>query len=90
MFSCMIFNATVLMFLKKGDLVRRVHLDYYSRHVLSPSEYFNKVVHCCVDLVTTDDFIAKYLKEGDARRALHELHDGMDAYSDILLYHLTR
>lgn len=45
---------------------------------------------CCVGLVTADDVIAKYLKEGDARRALHELHDGMDAYSEILLYHLTR
>lgn len=41
-------------------------------------------------LVTNDDVIVKYLKEGDPRRALHELHDGMDAYSNILLYHLTR
>ena len=45
---------------------------------------------CCVGLVTADDVIAEYLEEGDARRALHELHDGMNAYSDVLLHHLTR
>ena len=46
---------------------------------------------CCGQgLVTTDDVIVKYLKDGDPRRALHELHDGMEAYSSILLYHLTR
>lgn len=70
------------------------------RHVLALFGHFNRVVHgtqvrheyfcCCVGLVTTDDVIAKYIKEGDARRALHELHDGMDAYSNIPLYHLTR
>jgi len=46
-------------------------------------------IDCLSGLVSTDDVIARYINEGDARRALHELHDGMDVYSDSLLYHLT-
>lgn len=44
---------------------------------------------CCAGLVSVDDVIAKHTKEGDARRALHELYDGMNAYSETLLYHLS-
>ncbi|XP_068762741.1 BLOC-2 complex member HPS5-like isoform X1 [Montipora capricornis] len=47
------------------------------------------LMDCLSGLVFTDNVIAKYITEGDARRALHELYDGMDAYSDTLLYHLS-
>jgi len=40
-------------------------------------------------LVSVDDVIAKHTEEGDAQRALHELFDGMNAYSETLLYHLS-
>ena len=40
-------------------------------------------------LTATDDGISRYITEGDTRRALHELHDEMEQYTDSLLYHLT-
>ena len=51
--------------------------------------YFRPLFSALLGLVSPHDVIAKYIKEGDARRALHELHDGIDTYCNMLLYHLT-
>ena len=51
--------------------------------------YFRPLFSALLGLVSPHDVIAKYIKEGDARRALHELHDGIDTYCNLLLYHLT-